>query len=127
MIKHQIKKHANVFLPYMLKANLDSFPETMFKNELYDSIFNFNAKSAAVDKDESNNSDIDNHTLHKSKLETDQSSSTSKQPSRINSPARTESLHDKLQNLSITQAQLSSILWNFFNERYVPYLELLND
>lgn len=98
----------------------------MFKSELHDVLFHIDVKNADDERDDSNHSDLEAHLSHKSKIETDQSSSASKNQSRSNSLAREDSLASKIQNLNINTVDLSSILWKFINERYVPYLHLLN-
>lgn len=116
----------NTFLPYMCETTVEFLADAMFKSELVDILFGSDAKNADVDKDVSNHSDTDTQLINKSKFETDHSSNASKQPSRLNSPAREDTLSTQISNLNIKSPELSSILWKFISERYVPYLAMLN-
>lgn len=121
-----ISQHKNTFLPYMCEATLEFFIGTMIKTDFHDSLFKLEPKSVFNDKESSHSSSIDINMMHKSKFETDHSSSTSKEVSRLSSPLREETLSGKIQNLNMSTGDFSSQLWRFISERYVPYLDLLN-
>lgn len=115
----------NNFLPYMCETTLEFMTERMIKVDLYDELCSGSSKQSTGLR-EGKNQEEDRNLLHKCKVDTDNSSSTSKPQSLEHSPHKDNSDIFKIQNLNQNTQSFSLVLWKFISERYIPYLELLN-
>lgn len=114
------------FLPFMWDSTLEYMTESMIKTELVQKLMGLPGKATDFPCTDSNHSEVDSNIPLKNKLDTDHSSSASKQQSLDNSPVKESEGQFKIQNLNMTTDKFSQVLWQFISERYAPYLELLN-